>query len=195
MSFKNPFEKLRRHFPVSDAKWNEYTGAFQRMEVKPKKVLLKEGSVSTKVFFVEKGCLRAWFDNNGHDITLQFFIEGQVVSSIESYHKKIPSPISIEAIEHSVVWWIGKTELDKIVEEVKDVPKLRDLLIDGIFERTFNYMRLFFSATKDSPQERYLNLIKEHPEIVKRIPQHYIASYLGITKVHLSRIKGKLAHP
>jgi hypothetical protein len=54
-------------------------------------------------------------------------------------------------------------------------------------------MKHFFSFIKDSPAQRYQNLMKEKPEIIRRIPQHYIASYLGVSSVHLSRIKNKLA--
>ncbi|WP_448138387.1 hypothetical protein [Sphingobacterium siyangense] len=54
-------------------------------------------------------------------------------------------------------------------------------------------MNYFFSMVKNTPQERYINLLKERPEIIKRVPQHYIASYLGISSVHLSRIKSILA--
>ncbi len=67
------------------------------------------------------------------------------------------------------------------------------MLIDKVFERTFDYMKYFFSMVKNTPQERYINLLKERPEIIKRVPQHYIASYLGISSVHLSRIKSVLA--
>lgn len=73
------------------------------------------------------------------------------------------------------------------------MPRLRDLFINGIFERTFEYMKHFISFIKDTPQQRYLNLIKEKPQIILRVPQHYIASYLGVTTVHLSRLKSKLA--
>jgi len=66
------------------------------------------------------------------------------------------------------------------------------MFINAIFERTFDYMKQFFSFIKDTPAQRYINLLKEKPQIVQRIPQHYIASYLGITSVHLSRIKNKL---
>src|SRR5690606_443896 len=95
-------------------------------------------------------------------------------------------------IEPSIIWWIQKKDLDQIIEEIKEIPELRDQFIDAIFERTFQYMKHFISSIKDSPQERYLNLLKEKPEIVQRVPQHYIASYLGITKVHLSRIRSKI---
>ncbi|MBL7733869.1 MAG: Crp/Fnr family transcriptional regulator, partial [Chitinophagaceae bacterium] len=137
--------------------------------------------------------IRVWFNNNGKDVTTQFFFENNMVASIESFRKNTPSKVTIETIEPCIVWWIHKKDLDSILEEIKGTPKLLDLFINGIFERTFDYMKHFISFIKDTPQQRYLNLIKEKPQIVLRVPQHYIASYLGITTVHLSRIKSKLA--
>lgn len=189
----NPFSGFRNKIPVSDDKWNAYVSCFQRMEVPAKTVLLGEGKVSTKMFFVEKGCVRVWFNNNGKDLTLQFFMENQLVSSIESFIKRIPSPVTIETIEPCVIWWIGKKDMDRILDEVKEIPRIRDMFIDVIFERTFNYIQLFVSSIKDTPRQRYLNLMKERPALVKRIPQHYIASFLGITTVHLSRVKSQIA--
>ena len=61
-----------------------------------------------------------------------------------------------------------------------------------MFERTFHYMQHFLSFIRDTPQERYLNLLNQKPHIIQRVPQHYIASYLGISTVHLSRIKKKI---
>ena len=187
------FEQFRHKFPLDNQKWDDYSSCFKRIEVPAKTILLYEGETSEKLFLIEKGCARVWFNNDGKDITMQFFFENNMVSSIESFRKNTPSPVSIETIEPSVLWWISKKNMDCIIEEIKDIPKLRDMLINGIFERTYEYMRHFISSIKDTPQERYLNLLKEKPEIVKRVPQHYIASYLGVTKVHLSRIKGKLA--
>jgi len=155
--------------------------------------LLKEGDISKKAFLVEKGCIRVWFNNNGKDISFQFFFENSVVASVESFRKNISSPVTIETIEPSVIWWIHKKDTERIIEDVKAIPELRDKFIDAIFERTYDYMRHFFSSIRDTPQQRYLNLIKERPEVIRRVPQHYIASYLGITTVHLSRIKGRLA--
>lgn len=186
------FEQFRDKIPLADDKWSDYIRCFNRMEVPAKTVLLNEEETSKKMFLIEKGCVRVWFNNNGKDITTQFFFENHMVSSIESFRKNIPSPVTVETIEPSVLWWIHKKDLEKIIEEIKDIAVLRDLFIDTIFERTFDYMKHFFSFIKDTPRERYLNLITQRPEIVQRIPQHYIASFLGITKVHLSRIKSKL---
>lgn len=145
------------------------------------------------MFLIEKGCLRAWFNSNGKDITFQFFFENETVASVESFRKKIPSLVTIQSVEPSLVWWIHKRDVDRIIGSLKTFPALQDLFIDAVFERMFEYMKHFFSFIKDTPLQRYLNLLKEKPQLVQRIPQRYIASYLGITTVHLSRIKSKLA--
>lgn len=187
------FEQFRNKFPINDDKWLEYISYFKRIEVPARTVLLQEGEISRKMYLIEKGCIRVWYNHNGKDITTQFFFENSTVSSIISFKKKIPSPTTLETIEPSVLWYIHKKDVDKIVDEIKEIPRLRDLFIDTLFERTFDYMSHFVSYIKDTPHQRYLNLLKEKPQLIQRIPQHYIASYLGITKVHLSRIKSKLA--
>lgn len=188
------FDNFRNKFALNDSKWIEYTSYFNRLEVSSKTILLEEGEIAKRLFIIEKGCIRVWFNNNGKDLTTQFFFENQSVASIESFMKKMPSPVVIETVESSVVWWIRKSDLDKILEEIKEIPKLRDRFINMLFERTFDYMKHFVSFIKDSPTQRYLNLIEERPQVLQRVPQHYIASYLGVSTVHLSRIKSQLLH-
>ncbi|WP_338873352.1 Crp/Fnr family transcriptional regulator [Spirosoma sp. SC4-14] len=185
-------EKFRANFPLSQEKWDDYIRHFNRIQVPARTILLREGDISRKAYLIEKGCLRVWFDKKGEDITFQFFFENSTVSSIESFKKNIPSPVSIETIEPCTLWWIDKPDLDKILEEVNEIPEMRNQLLDTLFERTLNYMEHCFSFIRDTPQERYLNLLTQRPYIVQRVPQHYIASYLGISSVHLSRIKAKL---
>ncbi|MFT4203667.1 MAG: Crp/Fnr family transcriptional regulator [Chitinophagaceae bacterium] len=185
-------EQRKDNLQLEEGKWSDYTSCFNRIEVPAKTILLYEGQVSKKMFLIEKGCIRVWFNNNGKEVTAQFFFENEPVGSIESFLKNIPSPTTIETIEPSIIWWIHKDDLNRILEEIKEIPHLRNMFIDKIFERTFDYMKYFFSSIKDTPQQRYLNLMGERPEIIKRVPQHYIASYLGVSTVHLSRIKSKL---
>jgi CRP-like cAMP-binding protein len=186
------FDQFRNNFRLDDSKWAEYTSYFRCLKVPAKTILLEEGEISKKLFIIEKGCLRVWFNNNGKDLTTQFFFENQSVASIESFIKKLPSPVFIETIEPSVLWWIHKSDVDIILEEIKEIPELRDQLINRLFQRTFDYIHHFVSFIKDSPAQRYLNLTEENPQIIQRVPQHYIASYLGVSTVHLSRIKSKL---
>ena len=185
------FEKYKKNFPGLEHKWDAYMSMYHRMEVPSKTVLLKEGEISKKAFLIEQGCLRLWFLNNGKDVTFQFFFEEQVVSSAESFRKNIPSFFTIETIEPCVIWWIHKKDLDLIMKDINALPDVKQSFIDIVFERQYVYMKHFLSFIKDTPQQRYLNLLKEKPEIIRRVPQQYIASYLGITPVSLSRIRSK----
>ena len=186
-------DKLKTKLLLADEQWQDYKTYFKRMEVPAKTVILHEQEIPSRIFFVESGCLRIWFNNDGKDLTLQFFFEDSIVASLESFKKETPSQLSIEAIEPSVLWYITRADLGKIIPGIKQHSAINGLFINFILERTFSYMNLFFSFIKDTPKQRYLNLIRERPEIVKRVPQHYIASYLGISTVHLSRIKNQLA--
>lgn len=166
----------------------EFQDLFIEREIASKTILLKEGEISKYVFFIKKGCLRQWFNKEGKDISFQFFFENQPVASIDSFINGQPSLFTIESIEPSTILSISKDSFDKLYQVY---PEIKDAFQDFIFQRLRNYTQLFLSRIKDTPKERYEELITEHPEILKRVPQHYIASYLGITPISLSRIRNR----
>lgn len=168
--------------------WSAFAHLFVRSEIPAKTTLLQEGKTAHSIYFVERGCLRLWFNHAGKDITFQFFLEGEGVSSIESFRAQQPSLFSLECIEPTAVWALSRENFLAILEEA---PHLRAEVEEQIFQRLLFYQRLFLSRIKHSPQERYEELLRDRPEIVRRIPQHYIASYLGITSVSLSRIRNR----
>lgn len=165
---------------------NELLGCFKQVEIPNKTTLLEEGTISTHIFFVKKGALRAWTNNNGEDVTVQFFFEEQMVSA---FMGKEPSQYSIESIEPSSVVSISLADFDKIV---RVMPLLKDLMIETMLQRLKYYSDLFISRIKLSPEERYIEIQKNNPQLLQRVPQHYIATYLGITSVSLSRIRNRL---
>ncbi|BAU54380.1 DNA-binding transcriptional dual regulator Crp [Mucilaginibacter gotjawali] len=154
-----------------------------------KTILLNEGEVSRNAYFIKNGCLRLWFNNKGKDITFQFFFENEAVSSAESFRSGEPSLFSIESIEPSTICIISKKNFENIL---MNDPEYAALIQGTIVKRMSHYSRLFMSYIKNTPEERYRELLKNSPHIIKRIPQHYIASYLGITSVSLSRIRNRL---
>ena len=79
-----------------------------------------------------------------------------------------------------------------MMNDAFEVREIREKLLTVLSDRNIHYMKHCLSFVKDTPTQRYLNLINDNPHVIKRIPQHYIASYLGIRKVHLSRIKSSL---
>ncbi|MGC4118233.1 MAG: Crp/Fnr family transcriptional regulator [Myxococcales bacterium] len=160
--------------------------SFTIREVAAKTTLLREGEVADTMYLVRSGCLRLWFNDDGRDVTFQFFFEDQPVSSLESFLGREPSLFSLESLEPTRVAAIGREEWDVLFAQL---PEMRERFMSFLVQRLGNYSRLFLSRIKDSPQQRYEALLREHPEIVQRVPQHYIASYLGITPVSLSRIR------
>jgi CRP-like cAMP-binding protein len=184
---------FKNRFPHLGLYWEKYTAMQERRVVPAKTVLLKQGRISQNYYFVEKGCLRVWFDNNGKDTTFQFFFENEGVASLESFQKNIPSIFTIETIEPTVVQVLSKVVFNQMLDELGQDPAFLKALLEISFERQRHYMNEFFSRLRDTPQQRYIVLLRERPHIVKRVPQHYIASYLGITSVHLSRIKNQLS--
>ena len=167
---------------------NKFSHLYKRMEIPAKTTLLEEGQISKIAYLIEKGCLRSWFNNSGKDITFQFFFEGEGVSSIESFRTGQPSLFSIESIEPCVIHGISKEDFRFILE---NSPAIKTEFEDFTFRRLILYQQLFLSRIKDNPRQRYEQLVKQRPEILRRVPQHYIASYLGITPVSLSRIRNK----
>ena len=182
-------EWLRTQLALPDEKWQPYVARFTRLEVPARTLLLRENEVAKRAFFIEKGCLRLWFTSQGKDLTFQFFFEQQSVSSFESFRQHTASLFSIETIEPCVVWWIAREDVYHLLTELGESPAMRAKLASLLFDRTRHYIEHCLSFIRDTPKQRYQHLLKNTPQVVQRVPQHYIASYLGISKVHLSRIK------
>lgn len=179
---------MHNRFPTNTAEWNRFGHLFKRQEIPAKTVLLREGEVSKKAFYIEQGCIRLFFNNNGKDITFQFFFEGEGVSSVESFRTNQPSLFTIESIEPCIIHSISKKDFQTILD---NSPAIKQQVEEQIFQRMVFYQKLFLSRIKDNPQKRYEELLKHYPKILQRVPQHYIASYLGITPVSLSRIRNR----
>ena len=184
MNFENISDYLKKQDTYKDIeKFPE------QREVPAKYLLLKEGKIADSMFLVKKGCLRSYFYKDGKDITFQFFFENDGVASAESFFENKPSRFNIETIEKTIILEFPKKYSLEMMEKI---PELKSMMFTGMQKRVFQYMDYMMSYIKDKPAERYLNLIKTRPEIIQRVPQHYIASYLGMTSVSLSRIRNKI---
>jgi len=185
-------EILKNRFNLPDDQLAVFESFYHPLKVPAKTILLREGEISKRAFIIKEGCLRVWFNNDGTDTTFQFFFEGENVSSIESFRKQTPSLFTIETIESCTLCFVYKEDMDKIFKEINNSSDSVEQFLDIILDRQLHYMKHCLSFIRDSPTTRYINLLSENPHIVRRVPQHYIASYLGITPVSLSRIRNKL---
>jgi CRP-like cAMP-binding protein len=168
--------------------WKKFAHLFKRQSIAAKTVLLKEGEISENFFYIEKGCIRLSFNKDGKDITFQFFFEGEGVSSAESFRNNQPSHFTVESIEPCIIHTLHKKDY---LDIINTSPVIKQELEEQTFQRLMYYQKLFLSRIKNSPEERYKELLEQTPHILQRVPQHYIASFLGITSVSLSRIRNR----
>lgn len=163
-------------------------GSYEQRIIPAKTVLLEEGDIAKNIYYIEKGCLRLYFNNGGKDTTFQFFFEENMVASFESMYSRQPSTFSLESIEPATIRIIKRDDFFHIINKS---PNVKEVFENLLLQRLYTYQKLFLSRIKNSPQQRYEELLKEYPYILQRVPQHYIASYLGITPVSLSRIRNR----
>ncbi|PTS98004.1 Crp/Fnr family transcriptional regulator [Pedobacter sp. HMWF019] len=184
---------FRTKFPQLNAYWERYLEFQKRLDIPAKTTLLEEGKKSLNYIFIERGCVRSFFNNNGEDKTVQFFFENEGLASFDSFVNDVPSQFTIETIEPSIVYLLPKKYVTQLMEELSAEPDFLKMILQIAAQRQTHYINEFVSFIRDTPEQRYEKLLKDRPHIVQRVPQHYIAAYLGVSTVHLSRIKSKLA--
>lgn len=180
--FFNKIPELRKN-------WERIEHLFIQKDIPDKTILLSEGEISKHIYFINKGALRLWNNDDGRDITVQFFFENQIVSSFESFYLEKASNFSLESIENANITQLSRESLNLLINEF---PTLNTCITDIVCERFIDYTNFFLSRIKDSPEKRYQDIVNNEPELIQRVPHHYIASYLGITPVSLSRIRTRL---
>ncbi len=174
------------------AEETEYFHSLLQPLTLPKKSwLLREGEVSEHEAYVMKGCLRKYcMDDDGSEIILQFAIEDWWVGDIDSFNSRTPSQVYIQALEDSELLLIHRDDKEELFRRVPAFERMFRLML----LRSYVVLQDRFVATLARPaDERYLRFIEKYPGVVQRVPQHYIASYLGITPEFLSRIRSRMA--
>ncbi len=151
--------------------------------------LLSEGQVSKECYSVLKGIVREFYMVDGEEKTTAFFTEGQAVNSFSSYSDKKPSKHYLVCSSDCILT-VGNEALEE--EMCKRIPKLEGIIRKELESVSGLAQDEFASFITSSPEQRYLNFIESRPNLFNRIPQHQIASYLGITAESLSRIRKRI---
>jgi CRP-like cAMP-binding protein len=155
--------------------------------LRKKQFLVQAGDVCKNFAFIVKGAMRMYtMDDNGYEHILRLGVENWWMGDRESYTRLIPSYYYVDAWEHCELLYISKEGADELT---KKVPAFCDMKLQ-LDERNqiANYLRLT-SAISDNAEKRYFDFIERYPEFLHRFPQHIIASYLGVNKDTLSRVK------
>lgn len=163
---------------------------FKEVCFKKNEYLIELGKTSSYYYFLEDGFLRSYtIDLDGNDITSKFFAPGDIVIDWHSYFLKKPAREPIQALSSGKCWKIKFSDFMKLfhIEAFREVGRTR--LVQNYFELKNHSI----SVIADHAKDRYLNLLKEKPQLVHNIPLKHLATYLGITDTSLSRIRNEVA--
>ena len=187
--FEPFFQFTDRYFRFSQKEKSELEDILIYREVPKKHTLLKIGDISREMYFIKKGCLRFFYDRDGEDVTGFFATENMMLSSFESHLTNTASIQGIEAIEDSELIVIPFAKFTALYDKIPNLNIFGRRLLE---ERFVFAQKIVASLILDKPEERYLKLFKRQPELLNRVPQHMLATYLGITPVSLSRIRKRI---
>jgi len=189
----NIFRKSLEKFVVfNEAEWIVFTQHLSFMSLKKKKYFAVPEQVCDKVGFIVSGSIRYFHIIDGEDITSYFSFENEFVSSYKSYLTLQPGITYIQALEDTKLITYTRNDMEQMLQN----PLLAFKMEHFGRKITEHYLCCYedrvASFITQTPEERYLSLLETGREILQRMPQHYIANFLGITPVSLSRIRRRL---
>jgi len=181
---------IERFVRLSDQEWQALAAHLYTRTIKKKTNFIKEGEQEEEIGLVVSGSFRQFYTKDGDEKTTYFYFENHLISSYISILQQQPSQLTIEALEDSEVLCFTAHTLTMLYQThpVYQIfgRKVAEYLAMGLENR-------MVSLLLDSPEERYTDLLRSNKKkIIERVPQHYIASYLGITPVSLSRIRNRI---
>lgn len=188
--FNQLYNVVSRMLPLSQREWDMFAESFIYRSVPKKFRLVSVGDVSREAYFINKGAARLFFEKEGEEVSANFMFENNFVASLESFLLQVSSRQAIDTLEDCELLVLSKQRLEELIRKQPQF----NLFSKAIAETAFIMLqRRASSFILDSAEERYMNMLQQRPEILERVPQHMIASYLGVTPVSLSRIRKRIS--
>ena len=189
--YERYFQNFDKTIPLTEEERELITSYLTLKKLRKKQYLLQEGDVAKCVAFVEKGALRLYKVNeDATEHIVQFALEGQFLTDLYSFLTKEPSIYNIDAIEDSELVLISGSASDELR---KGSPSYQEFIFQATSEAYIQLERRMTSVISLSLEERYKELTENHPNIIQRLPQHMIASYMGLTPETLSRVRKRIS--
>ncbi len=172
---------------ISEEELDAIESMFEKKVIPKKTVLLRNGEICKFEAFILKGCIKTYYINKeGVEVILTFSTEEWWISDVTSFQEQTPSKMFIETIEDSELLMLTPQSKAILLEKHPILEKMFRLLVQ---RHLSSYQERLFGNIALSAEERYDEFLKKYPALPQRIPQHYIASYLGISPKFLSRLR------
>ena len=183
-------EFLNTHVAVSQSDWNEIAKRLTAVTYHKGDVLTKAGQIEQRLYFIQSGIIRLYYEFEHKDVTINFAFPNNFVNAYTSFLTQTPSDFHLTALTSCSLLYITKSDLEKLYA----LTTCGDVLGRIFAEKLFLYLsKRENDFMIKSPTQRYLDLFVEQPQLIQEIPQKYLASYIGITPQALSRIRAKTA--
>ncbi|GAA0527551.1 Crp/Fnr family transcriptional regulator [Chitinophaga japonensis] len=158
-------------------------------QVEAKAALVSYDRRTDELFFLLKGCIRKYYVKDGEQITIYLLTENNFIGAFESFTTGTKSKETIECLEPCELLVLKKSDLDRLY---KEIPLMNEFIRKVLEQVLIQFQQALSSFILNTPEERYTKLLTQHPEILQRVPQHMLATYLGITATSLSRIRKRI---
>lgn len=187
------FDRLKKYcktiVPFTNEELKHIDTHFEIKELKKKDFLLQDGKVCNFIGFIANGTIRHFHIKDGLEKTCDISFENSWVTDFQSFTHDISCIMNLQAMEYTTIFFIRKENLYNLYAECKKYETFGRLMVEQVVQRA---TEIAMSLSYDKPEERFLNLIKKQPDLFQRIPQKYIANFLGVSPESLSRIRSRV---
>lgn len=182
-------KNIKLYTPLNASELEELKNSVDEKNYCKNEIIFAEGRVSDEIYFVTKGCVRLYYNVDGNEKTAFFYTEGQFICAGESYTYNTPAIENYQAIEPSKIFVFTKSKIEALL---KKVPKFEVIARIATENELITSQKIIASFITKSAEERYIDLLNTQSDLFQRVPQQYIASFLGISPETLSRIKARV---
>ena len=189
MIWENCKNAIRKISAISDDDFTLFESSVKVKTVRKNEYFIREGQINKEIGFVGKGAFRTFYIKDGKEVNTDFYFENSFVSSYQSFLFQIPSRYYIQALENSEIIVFKFDELQKAYRQSHDWERFGRKVTECCYLQAMKRTESFLFLEGD---QRYLKLLEENPIIFERVPLYHIASYLGIERESLSRVRRKI---
>ena len=189
------YDKLKKHckqiVPLLDTELELIDKYFEENTLRKKEFLLQDNKVCNFIAFIAEGTIRHFHVKGGVEKTCDISFDNSWVTDFQSFNSYTLGKMNLQAMENSTVFLIKKQNLFNLYQECNKYETYGRLMAEQVAQRA---TEIAMSLSSDKPEERFQNLIKSQPDLFQRVPQKYIANFLGISPESLSRIRSRIFH-